>query len=120
MIVCPTTYCYFDYAVDSTTMKKMYIEGIVPSGLTPSQKSLVKGIQGNIWCEYIPSEERMQYMIFPRALALAEKTWTPDTHQDWNDFLQRLQSQLRRLDAMGIKYRPMDAQFTPGFNKVQP
>lgn len=120
VIVCPTTYCYFDYAVDSTTMKKMYIEGIVPSGLTPSQKSLVKGIQGNIWCEYIPSEERMQYMIFPRALALAEKAWTPDTHQDWNDFLQRLQSQLRRLDAMGIKYRPMDAQFTPGFNKVQP
>ncbi len=116
VICCPTTFCYFDYAQDSTTIRNLYTNGIVPRNLTPSQKRLVKGMQANIWCEYIPSEARMQYMVFPRMLALAEKAWTADIMQNWDSFSVRLSGQTRRLDAMKINYRPLDAGYTRGFN----
>lgn len=115
VICCPTTFCYFDYGQDSTTIKKLYTSDIVPADLTPQQKRLVKGIQANIWGEYIPTEARMQYMVFPRILALAEKAWTADGSQNWDDFVYRLVGQTMRLDALKINYRPLEAAATPGF-----
>ena len=107
VVLCPTTYCYFDYSQDDNTLRTFYDGDIVPLDLTPEQLKLVKGMQANIWCEYIPTVERMQWMVFPRALALAEKAWTPRHEQKWDDFLQRLQQHLQRLDIMGIQYRPL-------------
>ena len=107
VVLCPTTFCYFDYGQDDNTLRRLYDGDIVPLDLTPEQLKLVKGMQANIWCEYIPTVERMQWMVFPRALALAEKAWTPRSSQQWTDFLPRLQQHLQRLDAMGIHYRPL-------------
>ena len=107
VVLCPFTFLYFDYAQDDNTLKHIYDGDIVPLDLTPEQMKLIKGMQGNIWCERIPTEARLQWMIFPRALALAEKAWTPRTAQEWDDFLPRLQAHLKRLDAMGIQYRPL-------------
>ena len=83
---------------------------LVPVDLTPEQLKLIKGMQANIWCERIPTEARMEWMVFPRALALAEKAWTPRADQKWDDFLPRLQAHLKRLDAMGIQYRPLQTK----------
>jgi hexosaminidase len=116
VICCPTTFCYFDYAQDSMTIKNLYANGVVPKNLTPKQQSLVKGIQANVWGEFIPTVGRMQYMVFPRMLALAEKAWTAESQQDWEDFNVRLIGQIKRLDAMKINYRPLDAGYTRGFN----
>ena len=107
VVLCPFTFLYFDYAQDDNTLRHIYDGDIVPVDLTPEQLKLIKGMQGNIWCERIPTEARLQWMVFPRALALAEKAWTPRKDQDWNDFFPRLQAHLRRLDAMGIQYRPL-------------
>lgn len=107
VVCCPTSFLYFDYAQDDNTLRKIYDGDIVPTDLTPQQLSLVKGMQANIWCEYIPTEARMQWMVFPRALALAEKAWTPRSEQQWDDFLPRLRHHLQRLDAMGVQYRPL-------------
>jgi N-acetyl-beta-hexosaminidase len=55
-------------------------------------------------------------MAFPRAIALAEKAWTPVDRHDYDDFLLRLTEQVKRLDVMEVDYRPLDSSFTPGFN----
>ena len=107
VVLCPTTFLYFDYGQDDNTLRKIYDGDIVPTDLTAEQLRLVKGMQGNIWGEYIPTEARMQWMVFPRALALAEKAWTPRKEQQWDDFLSRLKHHLPRLDVMGIQYRPL-------------
>lgn len=110
VVLCPFTYLYFDYAQDDNTLRNIYDGDIVPLDLTAEQLKLIKGMQGNIWCERIPTEARLQWMVYPRALALAEKAWTPRGKQDWADFLPRLQTHLKRLDAMGIKYRPLQTK----------
>ena len=98
VVLCPFTFLYFDYAQDDNTLRHIYDGDIVPTDLTPQQLQLIKGMQGNIWCERIPSVARLQWMVFPRALALAEKAWTPRSAQQWT---------LQRLEAMGIQYRPL-------------
>ena len=107
VVLCPFTFLYFDYAQDDNTLRNIYDGDIVPVDLTAEQLKLIKGMQANIWCERIPTEARMEWMVFPRALALAEKAWTPRAEQKWDDFFPRLQSHLKRLDAMGIQYRPL-------------
>ena len=108
VICCPTTYCYFDYPQDNNTMRTLYEGDVVPTDLSAEQKKLVKGMQANIWCEYIPSEARMQYMVFPRALALAEKAWTTQSQQGWDSYLYRLNDHLMRLSTMKVNYRPLN------------
>lgn len=110
VVLCPFTFLYFDYAQDDNTLRHIYDGDIVPVDLTAEQLKLIKGMQANIWCERIPTEARMQWMVFPRALALAEKAWTPRKDQSWDDFFPRLQAHLKRLDAMGIQYRPLQTK----------
>lgn len=107
VICCPTTFCYFDYPQNNETMKALYEGAVVPDDLSEAQAKLVKGMQGNIWGEFIPSEARMHYMAFPRAVALAEKAWTVGRDQAWEDFLSRLEEQLPRLTVMKVSYRPI-------------
>jgi len=68
----------------------------------------ILGAQGNLWTEYIPSEEHAEYMAFPRVLALSEVTWSPAASRDFVDFTRRLPWHLERLDAQGIRYRIPD------------
>ena len=108
VILCPFTFCYFDYAQDNNTLKTLYTGDIVPTDLSAKQLTLIKGMQGNIWCERIPTEAQLQYMVFPRALALAEKAWTPNSQQDWDKFYPRLLKHVDRLKTMGIDQRPLE------------
>lgn len=107
VVICPTTYCYFDYRQDDNTLKHIYTSDVIPADLTPKQLKLVKGIQSNAWGEFIPTVGRLQFMVFPRALAMVEKAWTPNEQQNWDNFSQRLQAHLHRLQAAGINYRPL-------------
>lgn len=110
---------YFDYpqatgageplaaAAAPITLKDVYTEKIIPAKLTEEQRSLVLGIQGQLWSEYIPDAATLQYQAFPRMCALAERAWgSPE--QSYDEFLERLREHLRRLDALGIGYRALD------------
>ena len=107
VVICPTTYCYFDYGQDDNTLKRIYTSDVIPADLSAEQLKLVKGIQSNVWGEFIPTVGRMQFMVFPRALAMVEKAWTPNDAQNWENFEHRLKSHLHRLNAAGINYRPL-------------
>jgi len=86
--------------------------------LPPEGKKNFKGIQGQIWCETITSSEKLEYMVFPKMLAIAERAWAAEPSwsegneklqaEDWNRFVNTIgQIELRKLDNKfdGIGYR---------------
>jgi hexosaminidase len=114
-IMCPTSYCYFDYyqadpefepeAIGGlTTLKKVYSYDPVPAGLSEEQAKYILGGQGNVWTEFIPTPAKAEYMAVPRMTALAEVLWTPKNEKNWSDFRRRLETQFRRFDYMGVNY----------------
>lgn len=76
----------------------------VPAELNAEQAKYIWGAQGNIWSEYIGNPEKVQYMLFPRMDALSEIQWSPKEQKNYPDFLNRLKTQFKRYDLMGITY----------------
>ena len=89
-----------------TTLEDVYAYEPVPESFTPEQAELVLGAQANVWTEYIETPQKVEYMVYPRALALAEVVWSPTAARDWADFQVRLPDQLRRLRTLGVSFRP--------------
>ena len=77
----------------------------VPAVLTDAESRHILGAQGNVWTEYIDTPEYVEYMAYPRALAMAEVTWSPSAARGWTGFTERLRSVLLHLDAMDVNYR---------------
>ncbi len=123
IVMCPTSHCYLDYyqadpkqvqepeAIGGLLpLEKVYAFEPMPEGLTEDEAKHVLGAQGNLWTEYIWSWDKLMYMAFPRACAMAETTWSPAERKDWEDFLARWRTHARRLDVLGVRYRPVAEQ----------
>ncbi|RYF77100.1 MAG: beta-N-acetylhexosaminidase [Cytophagaceae bacterium] len=115
VIMTPGTFCYLDkYQADPSTeplsiggylpIEKVYTYEPTPSELTPAEQKYVLGLQGNIWTEYIHTPEEVEYMAFPRAIALAEIGWMPTGPRNFEDFAARLKNHLKRLDRLNVNY----------------
>jgi hexosaminidase len=76
----------------------------MPAALAPDERRHVLGLQGNVWTEHIRTEERVGWMTFPRAAAIAELGWSQPERRDWDDFTRRLAAQPARYEALGIAY----------------
>ncbi len=84
---------------------KVYNYDPVPSVLTEDQKKYIKGVQANLWTEYIETPSKVEYMLFPRVYALAEIAWTPLAKKDLKNFSEeRLSLHLSKLDKTGTNY----------------
>ena len=116
-IMTPGAYCYLDSYQDAPysqpeaiggylPLKKVYAYDPVPASLTAEQAKLVYGVQGNLWVEYIPTPEHVEYMIYPRMLALAEVAWSAPERKSWPDFHTRALSAVADLQRKG--YHPFD------------
>lgn len=116
-IMTPGAYCYLDSYQDAPysqpeaiggylPLKKVYAYDPVPASLTAEQAKLVYGVQGNLWVEYIPTPEHVEYMIYPRILALAEVAWSAPERKSWSDFHTRALSAVTDLQKKG--YHPFD------------
>jgi len=71
----------------------------VPAELNADQKKYIEGVQANLWTEYIEGEGKVEYMVLPRMMALAEIAWTPVERKDLKNFSEeRLPLHLARLD----------------------
>jgi len=103
VIFSPTSHCYFDYPYDRISTQKVHSFDPVET-LTDDEAKHVMGIQGNLWTESIPDMNRLEYMAFPRATALAEVAWSPGGQRNWADFQKRLAVHLRRLDRLRVNY----------------
>lgn len=120
VVMTPGGFCYFDnYQSDPATqpeaiggflpINKVYSYNPVPAVLQADQGKHILGVQANVWTEYIPTTEHLEYMIFPRLLALSEVAWTSPERKSWEDFQRRLQQQYLLLQRNAVNYyRPQD------------
>jgi hexosaminidase len=113
VVMSPQDFVYLDYmqgdeimepkVYASLRMKKVYSFEPVPEGVDPK---FIKGGQGNIWTEQIYNLRQLQYMTWPRALALSETVWSPKGNRNWNSFVSKVEDHLPRLTLAGTKYAP--------------
>lgn len=71
--------------------------------IRPENMGNVIGVQGCAWTEYIPTEKHLEYMMFPRLLAIAEKGWSPEEGASCDDFKNRIGQQLAGLRSRDIQ-----------------
>jgi hexosaminidase len=120
VIMTPGEFAYFDHcegdperdpiclAGDHLPLAQVYRFEPVPPQLSASQAKHILGGQANVWTEYLPTAQTVEYMAFPRELAMAEVLWSPRDRRDWQNFESRLGPQLAELDRLGVRYRIPD------------
>jgi len=116
VILTPGEYCYFDkyQSKDKDNeplaiggylpLEKVYNYNPIPKELTPEESKYVLGAQGNVWTEYMPNAKHVEYMVFPRILAMSEVDWSTLNNKDYTNFEQRVKHFFKRLDALDINY----------------
>lgn len=88
------------------TTGQVYSYEPIPAELSPDKHGYVLGAQGQLWTEYIPNPDRLDYMAFPRACALAEVLWLDPADKNYADFLRRLKTHRKRLNRLGVNAHP--------------
>jgi hexosaminidase len=113
VVMTPTSHCYLDYYQSDhpdeplaiggyLPLEKVYSYEPVPPELNEEESKHIKGAQVNLWTEYIPTVEQLDYMTFPRLCALSEVVWSRKDQRDLLAFTKRLSTHIDRLQAMGI------------------
>src|SRR5699024_10427655 len=114
-IMAPTSTNYFDYYQGNPETEPLAIGGDlrlhtvyaynpIPDALSEEQASYIWGTQANLWTEYITTFEKVQYMIFPRLMALAEVAWGTSNPEEYKEFENRVIQHFPILDRKGINY----------------
>ncbi|MER5795428.1 beta-N-acetylhexosaminidase [Streptomyces sp. NPDC001980] len=120
VVMCPEQYVYLDHrqadGADEPvpigyvrTLEDVYRFEPVPPGLDESQARRILGTQANVWTEVMEDHARVDYQAFPRLAAFAEVAWSAlpaPGERDFADFERRMAAHYRRLDALGVAYRP--------------
>ncbi|MFS4095256.1 beta-N-acetylhexosaminidase [Streptomyces sp. AF1A] len=120
VIMCPEQYVYLDHRQAPgedepvpigfvRTLEDVYRFDPVPAGLTAAEAERVLGTQANVWTEVLEDTARVDYQAFPRLAAFAEVAWSrlpAPAERDFADFERRMAAHYRRLDALGVAYRP--------------
>ncbi|MGE5106781.1 MAG: beta-N-acetylhexosaminidase, partial [Sphingobacteriales bacterium] len=98
VVMSPTTFAYLDYVqgnkileppvYETLRLRKVYQFEPVPDSVDPKY---IKGGQGNIWTEQMCITRHLQYMVWPRAFAIAEALWSPKEKRDWKNFVPRVE-----------------------------
>src|SRR5580692_11597952 len=122
VVMSPTTFVYLDYmqgdaAIEppvyaTLRLNTVYSYEPVPDSVDP--KYIIGG-QANLWTEQVYNMRHMEYMVWPRSLAVAEDFWSPKEKKDWNRFARKVETEFDRMDVEQVKYaRSMfDAIITP-------
>lgn len=114
-VMTPGAYCYFDhYQGDPqsepnafggfTPLEKVYSYNPIPSELTAEQAKYILGVQANLWTEYVLDFKHVQYMIFPRLMALSEVGWGTSDPEKYKEFENRVINHFKVLDEMKVNY----------------
>lgn len=133
VVMTPKSHTYLDYtqgdySVENRihgdlSLKKAYEFDPMPNTnlFVDLDSTLVLGGQGNVWTEAIPTMPYAFYMTYPRAWALSEVFWSNKGTKDWESFLRRTETHIKRFDAQGINvaktiYEPVVKVFRDGRN----
>ncbi|MFI8768501.1 beta-N-acetylhexosaminidase [Streptomyces sp. NPDC053792] len=120
VVMCPEQHVYLDHRQAPgedepmpigyvRTLEDVYRFEPVPPGLAPEAAAHILGTQANVWTEVMENRSRVDYQVFPRLAAFAEVAWSalpaPEA-RDFPGFARRMSTHYRRLDALGVDYRP--------------
>ena len=111
VVMSPTTYVYLDYmqgdaiseppVYATLRLNKTYEFEPVPEGV---EAKYIMGGQGNLWTEQVYNTRHLQYMIWPRSLAISESLWSPKEKKNWNWFASKVENNFGRMDIQNVKY----------------
>jgi hexosaminidase len=122
VVMSPVDFAYLDYyqgdplleprTFGSLTVSKAYQFEPIPEGVDPQY---ILGGQANLWTESVPTERHVEYMTWPRVLALSETFWSKKEARNWDSFVPRMEAHFGRLDAAGVNYARSvyDVKITP-------
>ncbi|MFC7967842.1 beta-N-acetylhexosaminidase [Streptomyces cinereoruber] len=120
VVMCPEQHVYLDHRQAPgedepmpigyvRTLEDVYRFEPVPPGLSPEAAAHILGTQANVWTEVMENRSRVDYQVFPRLAAFAEVAWSAlpaPGERDYTGFERRMDTHYRRLDALGVDYRP--------------
>ncbi|MGW4704244.1 beta-N-acetylhexosaminidase [Streptomyces sp. NPDC004285] len=120
VVMCPEQHVYLDHRQapgDDEPMPIGYVRTLedvyrfepVPPGLSPEAAAHILGTQANVWTEVMENRSRVDYQVFPRLAAFAEVAWSAlpaPPARDYAGFERRMTTHYRRLEALGVDYRP--------------
>jgi hexosaminidase len=86
VVMSPGSHCYFDHYQGRgkteplafggyTSLEKVYDFNPIPKEMKPEQAAYILGGQANLWTEYIADFQKVEYMVYPRAIALSQVLW---------------------------------------------
>jgi len=111
VVMSPTTFVYLDYmqgdaiieppVYATLRLKTTYSFEPIPDGV---DAKLILGGQANLWTEQVYNTRHLQYMLWPRSLAVAECLWSPKEKKDWTGFVKRTEANFERMDIEQVKY----------------
>lgn len=126
-IMTPSSFAYFDHyqgrdanleplAIGGfTSVERVYSFEPIPEVLTESERKHIIGAQANLWREYIPTTDQIEYMVLPRLAALSEVLWTDPKKKNYNDFINRLSDFLPIYDQLHYNYAKHILEVSPSF-----
>jgi hexosaminidase len=111
VVMSPTTFVYLDYmqgdpiyeshVYATLRLNTTYQFEPVPEGVDPK---FIMGGQANLWTEQIYNNRYLQYMLWPRGLAVSESLWSPKEKKNWNLFAAKVENNFPRMDIEHVKY----------------
>jgi hexosaminidase len=110
-VMTPGNRCYLDKVQDAPVREPEGFGGYLPldsiyvydpaAGIPGALRSHLLGVQGNLWHEMIPEPSHTEYMLYPRAFAIAEIGWSPVEVKDADDFRERAMAHAADLRERG-------------------
>lgn len=115
MVMAPYRYTYFDFYQSDPRLEpdityaglgldSVYSFEPAPPGLTPDERKHILGGEACLWTENFATPARVEYMLLPRLLALAEVLWSPGDKKDYARFVRKTEAHFKRFDAAGVNY----------------
>ncbi|MBO5801681.1 MAG: family 20 glycosylhydrolase [Alistipes sp.] len=117
VVMSPHAYCYIDAPQDAPPtqpeaiggylpLEKVYSYDPTPKDMPEEVSKYILGVQGNLWAEFIPTDEHYEMMLWPRAMAIAEIGWSQQQNREYSDFRRRAIEIVERMMEEG--YHPFD------------
>ncbi len=115
IIKASNNYLYFDHYQASPQNHPLAIGGYTPlvdvyhykplsDNLSTTEQQSIIGVLANCWTEYIPTEDKFEFMLYPRLCAFSEVAWGDENQKDWPAFRCKVENHLQRLNYLGVNY----------------
>jgi hexosaminidase len=96
VVVSPTSHSYLDYPYSAIWTRKVYEFEPIPNDLPAELHRRILGAQANVWTEHLETASDVDYMTWPRAVAMAEVGWSLPERRSWDGFRRRLEAWIGR------------------------